>query len=374
MNKYLKSYQVVISAVGPLFVGNGREIGKKEYVFINRSQIGVTDIQNLYHMLQKREKEAEFEDYMLNRGNFGLTDWLKRQNIRTEDIKFKYKLDCGDALLDRGNNRELHVLEFIKDAYGLPYIPGSSLKGMFRTILLGADLIKNPLKYQDQKKTMQQTVFTDEYTRVNRKYYLDREIKSVERTAYRTLHRLKTDEGSALNDIMQGFIISDSEPLSVNDLVLCQKIDRHPDGQERKFPILRECIKPNTEIRFTMTIDTSICKLNAKLLMEAVKLFADSYNKSFIAAFSGMDVLKQNEVLCGGGCGFVSKTIVYPLYGKLTGIEFTQRVFDKTKVPRIHKHNMDKMFGVSPHIIKCTQYNGQILQMGVCRIRKISAI
>ena len=372
MNKYLKSYQVVMHTVGPVFVGSGREIGKKEYVFINRRKIGVTNIQLLYQELKKRKKEEAFENFMLGKGNSGLTDWLKGQNIRTEDIEFRYILDCGDALLERGSNRGLQVMECIKDAYGMPYLPGSSLKGMLRTILLGADIIKNPAKYQKEKSRMQQSVCSD--GRVSRKSCLSNEIKNIEKTAYRIRKLPGTNEGDAVNDILQGLIISDSEPVSVDNFVLCQKIDRHTDGQERKFPVLRECIKPGTELKFTITIDTSVCKLNGKLLVEAVKIFSDSYNKNFVASFSGMDILKQTEALCGGGCGFVSKTVVYPLYGRERGIEVTQRVFEKTNVPRIHKHNKDKQYGASPHTIKCTQYQGKTLQMGVCRIKKITAL
>lgn len=373
MSNYLKSYQIVMHTIGPVFVGSGREIGKKEYVFKNRRQIGITDIQLLYRDLKMRNKEEAFEEYMLGGRNWGLTDWLKRQNIRTEDVPFRYILDCGDAMLERGANRELHVMECIKDAYGMPYLPGSSLKGMFRTVLLGADILKNPSKYQTDKRAMQQTACSNDNSRINRNYFLSREIKSIEKTAYRTLKRSQ-NEGDAVNDILQGLVICDSEPLSVDELVLCQKIDRHPDGSERKFPLLRECIKPGTEIRFTITVDTNICRLNGKLLVEAVKLFTDSYNKNFVAAFFGMDMLKQNEVLCGGGCGFVSKTAVYPLFGKAAGIDVTQRIFEKTKVPKIHKHDKDKQYGASPHILKCTQYQGKTLQMGVCRIKKISAI
>ena len=34
----------------------------------------------------------------------------------------------------------IEVLSFVKDSYNLPYVPGSSLKGMLRTILLENDI------------------------------------------------------------------------------------------------------------------------------------------------------------------------------------------------------------------------------------------
>lgn len=375
MNQYLKSYRVIMRTVGPVFIGSGREIGKKEYLFINRRQAGIPDIHLLYAELKKRKKEEAFEEYMLGKGKESLTQWLENQNVNVADLNklIRYRLECSDAVLDKNSGKganRLQILECMKDAYGMPYVPGSSLKGMFRTILLGADIIKNSEKYQGQKGSMCQNGDGN----VNRMNYLKREISETEGIAFRTLNRLEKRPHDAVNDILQGLIVSDSEPLSTDDLVLCQKIDRHVDGNERSLPILRECIKPNTVIRFTITVDTGICNLSDMQVMAAVKLFMTGYYRNFASVFPGLDVPKTNYVLCGGGCGFVSKTVIYPLYGKQKGIEMTQRVFEKTRVPREHKHNRDKQYGASPHVIKCTRYQGKLLQMGVCRIEKIEAV
>lgn len=374
MKQYLKSYQIVMHTVGPVFVGSGKEITKKEYMFLNgRKTVGIPDMRGLYVELQKRKKETEFEKYLLGTWNIELTDWLVKQKIRPEELKpfLKYTLDCDSAMVERDG--KLQVMECIKDAYGKPYIPGSSLKGMFRTILLGADIMSDPVKYQQEKKDM----FREVGNRSGRTNYLKRNIADIEAKAYRVLGRSDTRPKDAVNDILQGFVVSDSEPLSTDDLVLCQKIDRHTDGTEKKLPLLRECIKPDTEICFTITIDTSICKLSDKLLMGAVKQFMENYYECFSKAFAGMDMLRSNDVLCGGGCGFVSKTMVYPMYGRKEGIEFAQSVFKNTlpdKVQSQHKHYNDQRYGASPHTIKCTRYQGKLLQMGVCRIEKIGLI
>lgn len=371
MNQYLKSYQVVMRTVGPVFIGSGREIGKKEYMFLNRKLVGIPDIQRLYAELKKRKREGAFEEYLLGTGYMSLQQWLEKQRINVTDLDavMKYKLECGDAVLDRGANR-LQILECVKDPYGMPYIPGSSLKGMLRTILLAAELIQESGKYQGHKKTICQHV----NERASRQAYLRRDIAAIEGTAFRTLNRPKTKPQDAVNDILQGFVISDSESLSTDDLVLCQKIDIHTDKREKPLPILRECIKPNTEIRFTITMDTSICNLSEQKLREAIKIFMNSYRDHFVSAFRGMDMPKEDEVLCGGGCGFVSKTMIYPLYGKKEGIELVKRIFENTRVPRNHKHDRDAEYGAAPHTIKCTRYHGKLYQMGVCRVEEIWAV
>ncbi|MDE7060768.1 MAG: type III-A CRISPR-associated RAMP protein Csm5, partial [Lachnospiraceae bacterium] len=271
MREYLKYYQVTMRTLAPVFVGSGKEIGKKEYIFLNKSKVGIPDIQKLYAEMRKRGLGSHFEDYLLSYSWVSLTDWLKRQNIRMNEIEpiINYKLDCGDAVLERGGNR-LKVMECIKDPYGKPYIPGSSLKGMFRTIFLGADMLRSAKKYGREKEIFQQNM---EEKKKQTYYYLKKEMESLEGVAFRTLQREKTRPRDAVNDILQGFVVSDSDPLSVDDLVLCQKIDWHTNGIERKIPILRECIKPNITIRFNITVNTQICSITKEKILEAVKDF-----------------------------------------------------------------------------------------------------
>ncbi len=367
MSQYLKSYQVELRTVGPVFIGSGKEISKKEYIFLENKRIGILDIERLYFYLVKKRKEKEFEKYLLYDVRNDLTDWIKKQGIKRTEIKpfIKYMLDCGDSVVEQKS--KLQVMECIKDAYGNPYVPGSSLKGMFRTVLLSADIIKNSQKYQREKSELREDVEIS----ASRTSYLKQDIEAVEGKAFRTLNREETRPRDAVNDILQGVIFSDSNPLDVKQLALCQRIELHTDGTEKRLPLLRECIKPDMKICFTITIDRSMCKLTAKQLMQAVKLFGENYYQNFACAFRNADMLRDNEVLLGGGCGFVSKTIIYPMFGKKEGIRVTKNIFDKTKVPREHKHNKDEIYGASPHIMKCTCYQGRTMPMGICRIKRI---
>ena len=57
MSQYLKSYQVELRTVGPVFIGSGKEISKKEYIFLENKRIGILDIERLYFYLVKKRKE-----------------------------------------------------------------------------------------------------------------------------------------------------------------------------------------------------------------------------------------------------------------------------------------------------------------------------
>lgn len=369
MNRSLVSYRVEMKAVGPVFIGSGKEISKKEYVFLNNKKAAILDIQKLYSGLKKRGKSGAFEEYLLYNNRNNLADWLRRQNIMLSDIRpfIRYSLDCENMVVERKNT--LQVLACMKDAYGNPYVPGSSLKGMFRTIFLGAEVMDDPRKYQRMKENLKRNADV----RAFRNAYLKRDISGIEGAAFRTLNRMGTKAGDAVNDVLQGVIFSDSEPLSVDDLILCQRVELHTDRTEKSLPILRECIKPGTTITYMITIDKHICKLTDKQIIQAVNDFGNNYYRSFGSSFKYMDRLRDNEVLLGGGCGFVSKTVIYPLFGKAEGVEVTQKILEMT-TPRIHKHNKDKAYGASPHIMKCTWYQGKTVQMGVCRLEKIEVV
>ena len=131
---------------------------------------------------------------------------------------------------------------------------------------------------------------------------------------------------------------------------------------------LRECIKPGTVIKSSLTIDETECNLKIEDILDAVKLFYEQYYQVFQSKFPRCDRGKPNTVFLGGGSGFVSKTVVYPMFGEREGIEITKDIFDRTGVPQDHKHYKDTRMRVSPHILKCTRYQGKEYMMGQCEI------
>ena len=48
MERKLKTYKIHLKVNGPVFVGDGNEIQKKEYMFLNRNTIGVIDGSKFY--------------------------------------------------------------------------------------------------------------------------------------------------------------------------------------------------------------------------------------------------------------------------------------------------------------------------------------
>ncbi len=379
MKNYLKSYRIHLKVLGPVFIGSGKELSKKEYLFYKNNQIAVIDIAKFYLELKKINKLNSFEAFMLDEHeNLGV--WIKKNQINNSIIDrcIKYTLDKGD--IEETKRRNV-MLEFVKDPYGNPYVPGSSLKGMFRTIFLADRLINHSKDYTIQRKQFKEKVFEKE---TNKKRYLSRNIQDIEAKTFRTLHRPDTRVDDAVNDIMAGFIVSDSEPLSVKDLTLAQKVDVHVKKGAKNLPSVRECLKPGTDIVFTTTIDTSICPYTKQDIIESINYFDDNYNKYFVEPFTAVEYIGDGSVFLGGGSGYASKTAVYPLYDGEDSeqtVRIVQQImvntttFDKKTRRNLHKHEDDlRLYGISPHTIKCTYYHDQLLQMGLCQLDKIEEL
>lgn len=361
MKNVLKVYDAELTIKGPVYIGNGRNIEKKEYVFSQKqNKILVMNQMKLTQLLKAKNLEKDYIDFMLSDSRDDLGTWLKKKSVEEDEyIKcIRYSMSCDSVDID--THSKLMINEFVKDAYEMPYIPGSSIKGMLRTVLLTNDIMSNEDKYRKYK-------FPIENNKVISKLCLKRNIADIESDFYRTLKRPKTKDSDAVNDIMSGVIISDSEPLSLDDLSICQRIELHIDGGEKKLNVLRECIKPETKVKFKITIDSTVCKFSKADIEDAVAEFANMYFDVFLQKFK-LNKPDKKTVWLGGGVGFISKTEIYPLFGEKEGITNTVNIFRKTKVPAQHKHNQDIRKGVSPHICKVTYYNKQRYQMGMAEL------
>lgn len=367
MKNYLKSFKMKLTTIGPVFIGSGKELSKKEQIVLskNNDKLGVVDIMKLYSFAKAQGLQSNFEKFLLNYRQY-LEDWLEYNKISLEKIRpfIKYTLDSSDTELQSKDGKKAQIMEFTKDPYDIPYVPGSSIKGMLRTILLATDIIKNPNKFANEKKNLTSNIQIKD----KRNKYLQRDIRNIETKSFHTLNRQDSKREDVVNDILSGFIISDSIPISIDNFVLCQKIERNTDGVEKKLNLLRECIIPGTEIEFNITIDESLCNITMEHLMESINIFNRNYYDMFLNSFAGIDRPLSGSVYLGGGSGFLSKTIIYSIFDKRDGISNTVNIFRNTGVPKEHKHDKDKQFGASPHIVKCTKYKGKTLQMGLCKL------
>lgn len=364
MKQVLKVYDVRLTAEGPVYIGSGRSVGKKEYVYLPREKkIVVLEPSKLSRLLSKKGLVLEYGKFQLGSSRNDIGEWLRKNRVSEKEYLgcAKYSLDFGDVQMDRS---KLEIQEFIKDAYGMPYVPGSSIKGMIRTVLLAYDIGKNPEKYEMVKRQ----IVRKKGEKTGRTNFLKGEADGLEEIGYRTLQRPETRRGDAVNDCLSGMVVGDSEPLSTEDLILCQRTELHVDGREKKMNVLREALRPGTVVSFPLTIDTGVCKVTKEELENAIVYFSGMYEDCFLKKFKGKFDFLENRVWLGGGSGFVTKTEVYPLFGSKEGVEVTVDIWKGIGVKGEHGHEEDRRKGVSPHVCKVGYYRGKQYLMGSCLV------
>lgn len=373
MKDYLKYYEGIITVLSPIHVGNGAEIGKKEYIYQPwNHMVIIPDVAKMYMDIKRKGMEDKFIRFMTDTSpkSMPLSMWLKENGYGGEDyVKWKkYEMDAGDAF-SSGKDRPKGIMTFNKDSYGMPYIPGSSIKGVLRSALLAWEIQKNPEKYKRNKNEIE----LKSRERANRKHCLEHEINRLEQDVLYTLNRNEKKIGNAVNDKLANLIIGDSALIALDDIILCQKIDVNLRKEEKKLPILREAVRPGTQIRFSMTVqqDESNNFYSVENIMEAVNCMETLSNRYFYEKF-GRGSKEADIIRLGGGCGFVSKTVLISLCEEKT-VEVVDNVFKNTlgKKYEEHKHGRDRRLGVAPHTCKCTRYNGKLYDMGMGKVEFI---
>ncbi|MCD7854567.1 MAG: type III-A CRISPR-associated RAMP protein Csm5 [Clostridiales bacterium] len=384
MDSFLKRYKTKLTALAPVFIGSGQEINKKEYIF-DRNLIYVIDPHKLMETVTNRNLTASYLRFMQDSGKpsqnrsrgYGyehqrpvtLKNWLYDAGIRDYEKVSAYVLKGVENLDDRRSLKAIQM--FIKDAYNKPYIPGSSLKGLLRNIILWNEVGKQ--SNSDDVKEIRRNAGNaakNSYRANELKKNLARASDNMEKEFFNR----EIDKASV--SIMRGLIISDSKPLSLDDLVICEKIDYSPDGTKKKPNIVRECIRPGTVVEFDMTIDEGIfssVKGGEKYIAEALRKMISRYSKDYynlITKYFLKGKYEPDTVFFGGGAGYFSKTVSYNLFDRNTAADFVKNYLGKT-TPAVHKHFKDN--AVSPHMQKCTSSGGRIYEMGKCKIEIIDS-
>ncbi|WP_413770067.1 type III-A CRISPR-associated RAMP protein Csm5, partial [Vibrio vulnificus] len=103
------------------------------------------DMPTLYKRMCELGLQEDFEEYLMGKGKRDLRAFFDQHQIKETDFggyrikETKYETEVKGKL----NN----IVTFIKDAYGNPYIPGSSLKGAIRTILVNRHFHTDNVKW-----------------------------------------------------------------------------------------------------------------------------------------------------------------------------------------------------------------------------------
>lgn len=258
MEQQYHEYQLRLLTLAPVHIGDGEKYSAKNYIYED-NQYYFPNMGKLYLNLNNQQKES-FEGFLASPRHDRLIDFLHQENIANRDFG-GYKIKATGFETEK-HGRLNEIQTFVKDPYGNPYIPGSSLKGALRTIL------------------------------VNEKF--------------------KTDQinWGGNDDIFNEIRVSDSDPIDFEKLAIVQKWDLNRKKTDPKaLPLFREALMPMTKVNFTITTSTERAAKLIDSLMECAKQFYRRYHERFLKDF--LDSYLQKNVRAplylGAGSGLWSK-------------------------------------------------------------------
>ena len=116
-----------------------------------------------------------------------------------------------------------------------------------------------------------------------------------------------------------------------------------------------------------MVIDSSVLKqLDINKMETAMNTASSFYIKVFVRHFMKLPHVK-NEIYLGGGSGYGTKTVAYELLDSNSRLKVVSNIMDIRFSKHKHKRDIEK--GVSPHMLKCTRYRGELCEMGRCQMK-----
>lgn len=338
----VRHYEIEFTTKGPVHIGNGEKYGKKDY-FRSGKKVAVLDVRKFIakmtpdqvsdycKFLEKEDRNATLQAYL---------EGDKALMALAEDSVL-YRADTDLATARRGSILYHDVWEFVRDAEGRPYIPGSSVKGMIRTALLTCLLLDDP-GYRglfDSAKVRGKDKNAD---------------SAIDGRAFwrEALDGRKPEE---LTDIMRYVSVSDSEPLAISDLVFAKKYDRFSKGDEglhkknmgnissksfyegNELNIYRESIRPDTHFTVSVDVDDRIDQYISPIVFDAegIKNVLERsfrlYKECFLDRFAEGDEGSSNGGAADGKCRYVIAD------GPFAGRRCTNHAVDGTGYCNTHK-------------------------------------
>ena len=388
-SKQFETAKMCLKVVTPINISDGIVLGAKDYLYDSRRQkVYFLNLHQWHMFIYKHVLLKKYESYLANfRDKQSLLEWLRMQGYDIDDVRTVITSEAQATvnLMDNEKKKTLNdINRHIQQPDGSLYVPGSSIKGVFRT----AVLYKLLQKRQDIKSKYWRQIqgkISNNY--LNPKRDFDGLAKDLESELLHTL-RLKDDKErnisnkNAVCSAMRGLQVSDTYASRNMQTAILQKVDGGFDkfgkASPKKLPIFRECMLPKAELFFDVKIEKAVMStigintvndlLNAthSFFAAVTDLLQQAFEKEYQEAFQGV---AAGNMFLGGNTGFLSKTLLAMLApDKDTAKNTIKVLLDKSF--KNHKHLLrDKI--IAPRTLKCTNYNGKLMLMGVAEVRKV---
>ena len=293
--KNRKVYKMSLTTLSPIFINSGEVINKSSYVYnSNNGVVSIVDNKKLISVLEKNNKFNSFLGKCIY-GDFNLTDFFKKENMKNYlnlDI-FNYSLKTYSNIVTQEVKRNNEIYDklndinaFMKSSNGLPYIPGSSIKGAIRTAIIYGEILNNKNDYY--------SIFNKFLkTEPNSK-----EARKIGSSIDETILKSKID-------IFKNISVSDTNEAGLNNLYISRRHDVVTNKNVgHDLPIFMEVLRAGIKFNFTLTVDKPYS------IEDLCKYFDDLYdnnvsNDTFYRDYSSIATILQEKI---------DENNKYPLY------------------------------------------------------------
>lgn len=412
-SKQFETAKMCLKVVTPINIADGIVLGAKDYLYDSRRQkVYFLNLHQWHMFIYKHMLLEKYESYLANfRDKQSLLEWLQMQGYDIEDVRTVITSEAQATvnLMDNEKKKTLNdINRHIQQPDGSLYVPGSSIKGVFRTAILYSllqkrqdikvkywcyikqqvDIIEKLLEEERKPRELQIMPYSVIKKKKNQATKeIDKLIASLESELLHTL-RLKDDKErnisnkNAVCSAMRGLQVSDTYASRNMQTAILQKVDGGFDkfgkASPKKLPIFRECMLPKAELFFDVKVEKAVMntiginsvddllKATHSFFAAVTDLLQQAFGKEYQEAFQGV---AAGNMFLGGNTGFLSKTLLAMLApDKDTAKNTIKVLLDKSF--KTHKHLLrDKV--IAPRTLKCTNYNGKLMLMGVAEVRKV---
>lgn len=370
--------------VTPVNIADGTVLSAKDYLYdAEQQKIYFLNLHEWHKFIFTHNLLTQYEAYIKDfRNTKNLLNWLQGQGYGIDDVQACIT-HAASAEVNTVNPQEKQTLndvnQHIQQPDGSLYVPGSSLKGVFRTAVLYKLLQQKPAVAKRYLGKVQEEMAKYNFKPV----FLNRLTSDLEAEL---LHTLQLEERgravkpqNAVCSALRGLQVSDSYASKNIQVAVLQKVDVDLNKKEKPpLSVFRECMLPGSELYFDVKIEKAfmttlginsiddLLQATQKFFEAVLALLQDAFGKAYPQVFTNID---GANLFLGSNTGFLSKTLLALLAPDAkTAKETIRELLDKSF--RQHKHILcDKI--ISPRTLKCTTCRGEVVLMGLAEVRKV---
>lgn len=372
-------WKVSLVCQSPVFVGSGEKFKKSEYIYDKRAgKVYFLDESGWIRFLGRHGIMDDFSNALLaNPFHLNLFGYLSHQDRLGREygsignilhaMKKERAVLRTEPYLGNPEKAPKEIAGFVLDAKGNPYIPGSSLKGAFRTAILAHHILQNRSAYKKDWENIRRAA--------GNKRDMGKAMDNLEREAAIPLD--KNEKRDMVKSYFRGLTVSDASLVN-GGLCVVPKTDLGLHTfRTHEVSLFRETLKAGSTLGFTLGLDDDASAMghfgihNFKDFVDVLREFVnfqyeilkkpfESYAKDELQDIKNA---RNADLVLGGGAGYISKTLVYALAPSKEDAVYVVRKLMENMFKRGH-HGWDTE--ISPHALKMAEVDGVNYLMGLC--------